>query len=118
MVPHSEDPEEMGETSEASQQPSNRLQQEQRKELASLEQQAAPDTEMDEKRQAALMNSLEQGETGAAALGGTAQCAVSAKAVQQLKDLLLLPVAEVEAALQQAEGNHLKATQLLLEQEL
>lgn len=62
------------------------------------------------------MTSLEQGETGTFA--ATQRCAVSARAVQQLRELLLLPTAEVEAALQQAEGNQLKAVQMLLEQDL
>lgn len=115
MAFHPEDTDETG-PSEAPQQPGDRLRQEQRKELASLDQQAGPDTEMDEKRQAALMISLEQGETGAFA--AAQHSTVSATSVQQLRDLLLLPAAEVEAALQRAEGNHLKATQMLLEQEL
>ncbi|CDJ58431.1 hypothetical protein, conserved [Eimeria maxima] len=115
MAPHKEDSEETP-PAETSQQPGDRLQKEQQKELATLDQQDVPDSEMDEKRQAALMTSLEQGEIKAAI--GARKCAVSAAAVQKLQDLLLLPAAEAEAALQQAQGDHLKATQLLLEQEL
>ncbi|KAL8441674.1 hypothetical protein Emag_006966 [Eimeria magna] len=116
MAPVPEDADE-SQPSEAPQQPGDRLQQEQQKELASLDQQATPDTEMDEKRQAALMTSLEQGETGALATNAQ-RCTVSASAVQRLRELLLLPAAEVEAALQQADGDHVKATQILLDQEL
>ena len=67
-------------------------------------------------RQAALMTSLEQGETKAS--GSARKSAVSSTAVQKLRDLLLLPANEVERALQQAEGDYLKATELLLAQEL
>lgn len=62
------------------------------------------------------MTSLEQGETSASTAAHS--CTVSAAAVQHLRDLLQLPTAEVEAALQQAEGNTLKATQILIEREL
>lgn len=48
MAPHKEGAEE-GLPVETSQQPGDRLQKEQQKELASLDQQDAPDTEMDEK---------------------------------------------------------------------
>ncbi|CDJ63935.1 hypothetical protein, conserved [Eimeria necatrix] len=115
MVPHQD---ERGEPrpSEAAEVPGDRLQQEQQKELASLDQQDASDTEMDEKRQAALMTSLEHGETGTVAAAH--KYTVCAASVRKLRDLLLIPAAEVEAALQQAEGDYVKATQLLLEQEI
>ncbi|KAL8440460.1 hypothetical protein Efla_005602 [Eimeria flavescens] len=106
-----------GQPSEPPQEPGDRLQREQRKELASLDQQASADTEMDEKRQAALMTSLEQEETGALA-SEAKRCSVSASAVQRMREELLLPAAEVEAALQQADGDYVKATQLLLEQDV
>lgn len=60
------------------------------------------------------MTSLEQGETKATTT--RRNCTVSGQTVKQLADLMLLPTAEVEAALQQSEGDYLKATQLLLEQ--
>lgn len=48
MAPHREDTEEAP-PAETSQQPGDRLQKEQQKELASLDQEDAPNTEMDEK---------------------------------------------------------------------
>lgn len=62
------------------------------------------------------MTSLEQGEIKAAA--GAHKYTVSAASVQKLQDLLLLPAAEAEAALQKSQGDYLKAAQLLLEQQL
>lgn len=48
MAPHKEDSEETP-PAETSQQPGDRLQKEQQKELATLDQQDVPDSEMDEK---------------------------------------------------------------------
>ncbi|CDJ46505.1 hypothetical protein, conserved [Eimeria brunetti] len=115
MPAHQEDAEEAL-PAETSQRSGDRLQKEQQKELASLDQQDAPDTEMDEKRQAALMTSLKQGETRTTP--GTDKYTVSAAAIQKLQELLLLPAADAEAALQRAQGDYIKATQLLLEQQL
>lgn len=66
--------------------------------------------------QSALMNSLKQNQAGAKEARPAP--AVSAETVQELEEMLLLPKAQIEAALRKADGDLVAATKVIFEEGL